>query len=148
VIAGARSAQGAAAIRRGIVKKIRGDKPKVKPPKPGPGKRNPGKTERTSPAKPPDAPPARPDPDKPLAIGRVDDLSPDKLRPGEQTLLPNLPYCKGDPKANLAQNMGQLRDYVQSSGSPPIRDASPAFRLGPNSSRAAAAPSCQRSATS
>lgn len=135
LIAGARTAEEAGAIRRGIVRKIRGErKPDVPAPKPklDPSKRNPTKTERTSPAKPPDAPPARPDPDKPLAIGRVDDLSPDKLRDGEQTLLPNLPWYKGDAAASLRQNMGQLRDYARSAGYPPVRDASPGFKLDPN----------------
>lgn len=63
----------------------------------------------------------------PLAIGRTPDLR--KLRPGEQSLLDKLPYYGADKHAGLAQNLGQLRDYVRSAGYPPIRDASHKFEL-------------------
>jgi Flp pilus assembly pilin Flp len=123
LIAGAKSPQEAAALRRRIVERIRQDtRPAARP-----GRRNPTTRERNSPSRPADAPPARPDPDRPLAIGRTDDLQ--RLRPGEQSLLDKLPYYGSDKRAGLAQNLGQLRDYVRSAGYPPIRDASPRFEL-------------------
>jgi hypothetical protein len=95
-------------------------------------RRNDTRTERNSPSRPPEAPPPRPDPDRPLAIGRQGDLdAPGGLRGDEQMVSPILPYYKGDPRANIRQNLGQLRDYVRSAGYPPIRDASPTFKLDP-----------------
>jgi Flp pilus assembly pilin Flp len=99
-------------------------------------RRNDTRVERNSPARPDDAPPPRPDPDRPLAIGRQGDLdAPGGLRGDEQMLGPILPYYKGHPRANIKQNLGQLRDYVRSAGYPPIRDASPTFRLSPRATK-------------
>lgn len=63
-------------------------------------------------------------------IGRTDALKvPGAVKPTEQTLLPNLPRYHGDARAQVKQNLGQLRDYVTRSGYKPIRDAGEA-RLG------------------
>jgi Flp pilus assembly pilin Flp len=139
LIGGAHSPGEAAAIRRRIVEQIRrerrgGHGQLRRPPRSGrPDRRSPSARERRSRSRPDNAPPARPDPDRPLVIGRTDDLTRrGALRGDEQTLLPNLPYYRGDAPAGLAQNMGQLRDYVRSAGYPPIRDASPKFRLDRN----------------
>jgi hypothetical protein len=145
LIRGADSAEEAARIRAGIVNRLRserrtasrppsthGTRPTRRGSTGSPGRRADSQTERRSPARPPEAPPVRPDPTRPLVIGRTDDLTAQgALRGKEQTLLDKLPYYRGDTRANVAQNMGQLRDYVRSAGYPPIRDASPNFKLGP-----------------
>jgi len=130
LIAGAKSPAEAAKIRRGIVEQIRRERRKLQLRRGN--RRNDGRVEQRSPSRPPEAPPRRPDPDRPLAIGRQPDLdAPGGLRGDEQMLSPILPYYKGHPRANIKQNLGQLRDYVRSAGYPPIRDASPGFKLDP-----------------
>jgi hypothetical protein len=54
-------------------------------------------------------------------IGKVKDLSPDKLASGEASLLNRLPN-RGTPKANWKQNSGVLRSEMNKGA--PIRDAS------------------------
>jgi Flp pilus assembly pilin Flp len=140
LIHSAKSPAEAAKIRRGIVEQIRKERQRrgghgqLRPtPRNGRGdRRSDTRTERNSPGRPPEAPPPRPDPDRPLAIGRQGDLdAPGGLRGDEQMLSPILPYYKGDPRARIKQNLGQLRDYVTNAGHPPIRDASPGFKLDP-----------------
>ena len=78
--------------------------------------------ERNSPHQP-DRPAARPDPDRPVVIGRSGDIN-TKRWPGEDRLdLP--PYGLGkrgvlDPRATWKQNAGQLREAMRSRR--PIRD--------------------------
>ena len=54
-------------------------------------------------------------------IGKVDDLAPNNLRPGERTLLDKLPH-QGNPRANWKQNSSVLRTEIRKNR--PIRDAS------------------------
>lgn len=54
-------------------------------------------------------------------IGRLDDIKPEKLRPGEKNLLDRLPN-QGDYKLNWKQNSSVLRDEIRKGK--PIRDAS------------------------
>lgn len=65
-------------------------------------------------------------------IGRVKDLEArGAIRGREQTLIDgSLPRFAGDVRAQVRQNLGQLRDYARQSRKP-IRDASPHFERTP-----------------
>jgi|GEM_PF-6364710 len=61
-------------------------------------------------------------------IGKLDDIKPGKLRPGEHTLLAHMPHDLGSPRANWAQNASVLRRELRKGN--PIRDATVNPRTG------------------
>ena len=63
-----------------------------------------------------------------LVIGRMDDIKPEKLGPGEYTLPQKGMPDQGSPKANWKQNDGMLREEMRNGK--PIRDASPQRKKG------------------